>query len=57
MLSTSGRSRSSADSTSGTSVQAATIVPDDKKGNLNASGGVRSSWRLLDTDPKTKDSA
>lgn len=40
-----------------TAVQGATIVLDDRKGNLTASGGVRSSWRLLDTDPKTQVSA
>lgn len=39
-----------------TAVQGKTIVVDDKLGNLQASGGVRSSWRLLDTDPKTKQS-
>lgn len=37
-----------------TAVQGATIVLDDKLGNLTATGGVRSSWRLMDTDPKTK---
>lgn len=39
-----------------TAVQARTIVLDDKLGNLEAAGGVRSSWRLVDTDPKTKTS-
>lgn len=37
-----------------TAVQGQTIVLDDKQGNLTATGGVRSSWRLIDTDPKTK---
>ena len=37
-----------------TAVQAPTIMLDDAKGNLGAKGGVRSTWRLEDTDPKTK---
>jgi len=37
-----------------TAVQADTIVLDDQGGNLTATGTVRSTWRLTDTDPKTK---
>lgn len=37
-----------------TAVQGESIVLDDKLGNLVAKGGVRSTWRLVDTDPKTK---
>lgn len=36
-----------------TAVQGATLVLDDRVGNLTATGGVRSTWRLEDTDAKT----
>lgn len=36
-----------------TAVQGATLVLDDRAGNLTATGGVRSTWRLEDTDAKT----
>jgi LPS export ABC transporter protein LptC len=36
-----------------TAVQGATITLDDRQGNLAAKGGVRSTWRLEDRDPKT----
>jgi LPS export ABC transporter protein LptC len=36
-----------------TAIQAATITLDDRQGNLTARGGVRSTWRLADTDPAT----
>jgi LPS export ABC transporter protein LptC len=36
-----------------TAVQAETIVIDDRAGGLAARGGVRSTWRLDDRDPKT----
>ena len=37
-----------------TAVQGASIVLDDQAGNLTAAGTVRSTWRLADTDPKSK---
>jgi lipopolysaccharide export system protein LptA len=37
-----------------TAVHAASIMLDDAAGNLHAKGTVRSTWRLEDTDPKTK---
>jgi LPS export ABC transporter protein LptC len=37
-----------------TAVHAASIMLDDAAGNLHATGKVRSTWRLEDTDPKTK---
>jgi lipopolysaccharide export system protein LptA len=37
-----------------TAVQGTSIMLDDKAGNLHAAGSVRSTWRLEDTDPKTK---
>lgn len=36
-----------------TAVHGKSIVLDDRRGNLTAAGGVRSSWRLVDIDPKT----
>lgn len=36
-----------------TSVQAGTIVLDERAGGLTARGAVRSTWRLDDRDPKT----
>ena len=37
-----------------TAIQGETLVLDDKLGNLAARGTVGSTWRLVDTDPRTK---